>query len=252
MELQDLRHRGRILARGPGPFGELVEDALDLLLWRADRDQAVGELTGPLGRDWAGRGDVDRRRFLRHGPEPARLHLEEAAFVFDFLAAEELGDDLDRFEHAIDAFRDLGPVAGEDVLVERLTRAEPQPCPCGVHDLQGCRRLGDDGRVHPKRRARHTRAHVPGGAGTHDGKHLPHEGCLALPRCPRLKMIGRHHPGEPGRLGPCGVVEHFRRPELLQHCRVSDLRFGHRFYPKLAVGRRAKTLLGRRRNVTLG
>src|ERR1035437_2177895 len=44
-------------------------------------------------------------------------------------------------------------------------------------------------------------------------------------------MIGRHDSGEPGRFGKGAVVEHLRGPELFQHGRIADLRFGHRFFP---------------------
>ena len=227
VELQDLRHRQRILAGLARSFGELGEDAVDLLLRRADGDDPVRELARSPGGHRAGRGDVDRGRLLRQCPEAAGLHPEEAAVVLDLFAAEELGDDLDRLEHAVDALRHLRPVAGHDVLVERLTGAKTQPRSPRIHDLERGRGLGDDGGMHPERRTRHPGPQVAAGACPGDRQHLPYERGLALARDPRLEVVGGHDAREAGRIGPGAEIQDLGRPELLEHCRVADLRLGH-------------------------
>src|SRR5450759_415775 len=127
VKLQDLRHRGRVLARLASTFCELAEDAFDLLLRGTHGDDSVGELAGSFRSDRTGRGHVDRGCLIRHRPQPARLHLEEAAVVFDLFPAEELADYLYRLEHAVDPLGGFGPVAREYVLVERFTGAETKP-----------------------------------------------------------------------------------------------------------------------------
>src|SRR5438067_1110750 len=79
-----------------------------------------------------------------------------------------------------------GPVAGDDVLVERLARPDPEPGPARVHDLERRRGLGDDGGVEPEARAGDPRPQVALGALADGGQHVPHERGLSLRRYPRL------------------------------------------------------------------
>ena len=99
-------------------------------------------MPGLLGGDGPGGRDEDRRRFGRHRPQAGRLELEELALVLDVLAREQLADDLDRLEHPGDPLGRLRPVAGHDVLVERLARPEPEPVAAGVHGGERGRRPG--------------------------------------------------------------------------------------------------------------
>src|ERR1700704_7103420 len=139
MELEDPWHGRWIFSGLPGSLLEALEDALDLFLGRADGDQAVAEAPGLFGGPRPRGGDVDGRRLLRHGPEPHGLHLVVLAVVLDVLAGKEFSDDLDRFEHSVDALRDLRPVGGDEVLVERLAGSQAEPETAGVHRAHGGR-----------------------------------------------------------------------------------------------------------------
>src|SRR5207237_4131048 len=68
VELQDLGHRTGIFAGGVGAFRESLEYGLDLSFGGAHRDDAVAELAGLLRRHRPGGRDIDRWRFLGHGP----------------------------------------------------------------------------------------------------------------------------------------------------------------------------------------
>src|SRR5207245_11277296 len=89
---------------------EALEDAFDLCPGGADRDQAVAEAPGLLGRDRTGRGHVDRWRLGGHRPQPDGLHPVVGAAVLDVLATEELAKDFDCLEHSVDALGYFRPV----------------------------------------------------------------------------------------------------------------------------------------------
>src|SRR5712692_1710001 len=160
VELEDLLQLRRILARRARPFLEALEDGANLFLWGADRDDPIAKAPGLFGGDRPGGGDVDGGRLLRHGPEPHRLHLVVLARMLDVLPAEELPDELDRFEHAVDALGNFRPIGGDEVLVERLAGSEPQPETARVDRGHGGGRLGDDRGVRSKRGAGDARADV--------------------------------------------------------------------------------------------
>src|SRR5438445_10312668 len=83
--------------------------------------------------------------------------------MLDVLPREELADDLDRFEHAVDALRHLRPIRGDEVLVERLAGSEPEPETARVDRGHRGGRLGDDRGMPAKRRARDARTAVAAG-----------------------------------------------------------------------------------------
>ena len=138
MELQDLRHRVGVLANRTRPFGELVEDRLDLLVGGADGDDAVAEFPRLLGGDWAGGRHVDWWRGRWQRPEACALQLIPTAGVFHLFAGEELADDLDRLKHSSDALTNFGPVATNDMFVQRFAGAEAEPVPTWVHRFKRC------------------------------------------------------------------------------------------------------------------
>ncbi len=153
VDLEQLRHGHRVLARLARALAELVPQHRDLLVGRADGDDPVGEPAGPLRVHRPGGGDVDRDRLLGAGVEPRRLEREVVAVVLDDLAAEQLGDDLDRLEHHRAADADLRPLAADDVLVQRLAGAQPEPEAAGVHRAQRGGGVGDDRGVVAEARA---------------------------------------------------------------------------------------------------
>ena len=143
--------------------------------------------------------------------------------VLDVLAREQPIEELDRLEHPVDPLGRLGPVVGDDVLVERLAAAEAEPEAARVHRGQRGRGLGDDERVDAEGRARHAGPDV------------------ALVRSPSAVMnvhtnaawpcCGTHGwrwsaaitPLKPACSASDAVVEELRRVELLEHRRVADL-----------------------------
>ena len=151
------------------PHGALVTlgpQHPDLLVRGAHGDHAVREPAGLPGVDRTGRGDVDRDavRIVRTGVELGALEREVLPLVLDDVAAEQLVDDLDGLEHHRGADADLRPLAADDVLVERLARAQSQPEAPREHGTQRGRRMGDDRRVIAEAGARHRRPEPEAGA----------------------------------------------------------------------------------------
>ena len=223
VQLQNLWHGVWVLARGASTFGELVEDGLNLLVGGADCDDAVAEFARLLGGDWAGGRDIDWWWGRRERPEACALQLIPATGVLHLFAGEELADDLDRLKHARDALTNFGPVATNDMLVERFARAESEPVATRIHRFECCRRLRDRCRVHAPTGAGDARANIALGAFGKQCHHVPHKWRGALLGHPWLEVVGGHHAAEACLLGGDGVVDDFGRTELLEHCGVADL-----------------------------
>src|SRR6476620_5939110 len=139
MQLDDARHRRGILARLARALLKAPQQRANLLVWRADRDDALGDASRALGVDRAGGSNVDRRRRLRQRVEPRALDVEVIATELGHLAGEELADHLNRLLQDLQPHRRLRPVAPDYVLVERLARADPEIEATGEHRRQGRR-----------------------------------------------------------------------------------------------------------------
>src|SRR6185503_20963901 len=149
-----------------------------------------------------------------------------------------LGDDLDRLEQHLRAHADLRPLAAEDVLVQRLARPEAEPEAAREHRAQRRGGVGDHrGVIAPTRigdRGPETERR-PQPEGAHE---RPGERRLALLRRPRVEVLRDHEPGlEAGILGLGAPVEQVGRVELLEHCRVADLRHRTEWYECGRAGR---------------
>ena len=142
-----LRHGRWVFARLLRALLEALDQHLDLVVRRADGDQAIAGSAGALGLDRSRGGDVDRRRGVRQGVEPGAFDVEMLRAVLDDLAGEELLDDLDRLGQPLEPDRRFRPVVADDVLVQRLARAEPEVEPAREHRFECRGGLGDDGRV---------------------------------------------------------------------------------------------------------
>src|SRR5579871_4885474 len=166
---------------------------------RGGRYQTVAHAPGGLSRLWTGGGDVDRAGLLRACVEPRALHAQVLAGVARLLAGEELLNDLDGFDHALQAYRRFGPFAAHDVFVERLARADAQPEAVGVHGGQRGGGLRENGRVVAIRGAGDagSKGHLLG-RGAERAHPRPDERTLPLLRNPRVKVIGSHHAAETG------------------------------------------------------
>ena len=126
MQLDDARHRRRVLARLARALLEAPQQHARSSRRRADRDDAVGDAPGALAVDRAGGGDVDRRRRRRAACRACALSsVEVLALVLDHLAGEELADDLDRLLQDLQPDRRLRPVARR-----RCARSAPRPRRC--------------------------------------------------------------------------------------------------------------------------
>ena len=191
-------------------------------------------LTGPAVATYTGTGRLGPRVELR------ALEREVVALVLDDLAGEQLVDDLDGLEHHRAADADLRPRAPDDMLVERLAGAQPQPEPAGEHGAQRRRGVGDDGGVVAKAGARHRgpeRQRRPRPERAHE---RPREGALALLRGPRVEVLADHEPGrETGVLGLRAPVEQVGRVELLEHRGVADRRHGRSVASEWSHARKA-------------
>ena len=179
-----------------------------------------------------GRRDEDRRRLLRHRPQPGRLHLEEPALVLDVLAGqrgvEELVDDLDRLPHPQRPLAGLRPVAGD-----RCARSAPRRS----RGRASCGR-GTSPPASPRPAPR-----SPGGTGS-SGTSRPARGrpCVRSPTAVSTfhtnaasPCCGTHgwkwsaamQPLNPCCLGEGGVVDHLLRAELLEHRGVAEREVSH-------------------------
>ena len=145
--------------------------------------------------------------------------------VLDDLAAEELADDLDRLEHHRAADADLRPFAPDDVLVQGLSGAQPEPEAARVHGPQRGGRVGDHRGVVAESGAGHRGAEGearPLPQRAHEG---PRERGLALLRSPRVEVLADLEAGvEAGLLGRLREVEQLGGVELLEHAGIADLR----------------------------
>ena len=155
VQAEHLGHRARVAARLFGALGEAGEQGLELLARGGLGDEAVDGAAGALGGDRTGCGDQDVGGAFRHRPEPGRFEAVVLALVADVLAAvparEQLLDDVDGLEHAVDALGGVGPVLPDDVLVERFAAAEAEPVPAGVHGGEGRGCLRDHRGMHAER-----------------------------------------------------------------------------------------------------
>jgi hypothetical protein len=225
VDLEELGHAGRVLAGLPRPFLELAPQHADLLVRGADRDHPVGEPAGLAGVERPGRRDVDLDRVFRARVELRALEREVLAAVLRHLAGEELVDDLDGLEHHRRARSDLRPLAADDVLVERLAGAEPQPEPTGEHRPERRRGVGDHGRVVAEAGTGDSRSEAQRRPQPQRPHERPGERRLALLRGPGVEVLRDHEAGaEPRLLGLRTPVEQVGRVELLEHGRVADRR----------------------------
>ena len=232
VDLQLGGHRLRILAGLGGALAEPVPQHGDLVVRRPHGDDPVRVLAGALRVHRPGGRHQDRHRLLRDGVEPRGFEREVLAVVLHHLAAEELADDLDGLEHHGAADADLRPLAADDVLIQRLAGAQPQPDPTGVHGAQRARRVGDDGGVVAESRAGHRRPEGQRGPLPQRAHEAPGEGRLPLLRGPRMEVLADLEAGaEPGRLRLLRPVEQVGRMELLEHAGVTDLRHARSLQP---------------------
>ena len=239
MDLEELRHAGRVLAGLAGALLELAPEHPDLLVGRADRDHPVREPAGLLRVDRAGGRDVDRHGRLRARVQAQRLQPEVIPAVPHDLAGEEPVDDLDRLEQHRAADADLRPLATDHVLVERLAGAKAEPEAARVHGPHRGRRVRDHGRVVAEAGAGHGGPEPQARALPERAHERPGEGRLPLLRRPRLDVLGNHEAGREARPFRRGTpLEQVPGMELLQHRRVADLRHG--FGVLLPTGRRPR------------
>src|SRR5215211_397181 len=166
VELYHARHLGGVLVSPVSPLLELLHQVLYLLVRGADGDDAVAELARPAALYGSCGRDVDRGWRIWHGVEPRALELYVLAAVLDGLPREEPAYNLDGLHQDAEPGRRLGPVVADDVLVQRLTRAEAEPEASRVHSFQRRCSLGDYGRMVAEawRRNARAEAEIRGGA----------------------------------------------------------------------------------------
>ncbi len=170
---------------------------------------------------------------LGHRPQPGRLELEEPAVVLDVLAGErgveQLLDDLDRPRtSASDPLAGLRPVAGDDVLVERLARSrrpsQVRPGYIASRVAAACATIAgwnrNDGHVTPGPRSPRVRS--PTAVSTFQTN-------AAWPCCGThgWKWSAAMHAGEAVLLGERLVADDLLRAELLEHRGVADRQVTH-------------------------
>src|SRR5690606_7438401 len=93
---------------------------------RLGGDVPVADPPGERDRLRPEPGDVDGRRLRRPRVDPGTIHRVVAATVGDELAAPQRPDDVDRLLQHLQPYPGGGPHVTEDVLVERLSRADPE------------------------------------------------------------------------------------------------------------------------------
>ena len=175
--------------------------------------------------------------------ETGVVDLVVGATVLDGLAGEERPEDLDRFFQHLPANRGRWPTRADDVLVQRLPRAEAEEEPAVEEQRGGGGGLGDDGGMHANDRARHAHADLdPIGAGGDGSEHAPHEGAVTLRAHPRVVVVGDRREVEADRFGAHRVARRAPRGVLLAGERVAE--GGHDFFGLLRGGLAALATCG--------
>jgi hypothetical protein len=124
-----------------------------------------------------------------------------APAVAALAALPQVAHDLDGLLEHLQAHVGLGPVRAEDVLVERLARADAEVEAAAEHDCARRRGLGDDRRVDADRRAGHAGGDNQIGCLGYRPDHRPDEGAVALLVVPRVVVVGDPQRVEARRLG---------------------------------------------------
>ncbi len=134
------------------------------------------------------------------------------------LAAEELANDLDGlFEH-LRAHRRLRPVLADDVLVERLARADAQVEAARIHRRERGGGLRQNRRMIAEAWSRHAGAELDGARlRAERAEPGPDERRLALLRHPGIEVVGGHDGAEANILGLARPAQQVGRMELLEH-----------------------------------
>ena len=156
-------------------------------------DEAVADAAGELGRQRAGRGDVDRHGLLGPVVDRGAAQLVVVALEVDALLGPELLDDLDRLGHLQPPLLAAGELAaGDRRLVHRLAGADAEEDPAGREAAERRERLRDDRRVvaHGGRedaRAEDDACEVVAAAAPSHGRT---RGRVAAVVAPRLEVVG--------------------------------------------------------------
>src|SRR5205085_5112680 len=141
------------------------------------------------------------------------LDLVELAVVIDGVACPQLADHLDGFLEHREAHVRRWPAVAEDVLVERLTAADPEEEPT-VTQQGGCRGgLGEYGGMDADDRTGNADTDAYPLRRLGDGtEHRPYERAVALRAHPRMKVIRGGHEFEPRFLSAASVAHELGRP----------------------------------------
>jgi hypothetical protein len=143
--------------------------------------------------------------------------------VLDLLAGPQPADDLDRLLEHLQAHVGRRPGVAEDVLVQRLPRADAELEAPAEHHGRRRRRLRDDRRVHPQRRARDRGDHRHAvGHLRERADHRPDERAVALRAGPRVVVVGDPQRVEPRVLGLARLAKQVVRAVLLARQEEAD------------------------------
>ena len=153
-------------------------------------------------------------------------------------AGEEALDEVDGLEHAVDPRWGLGPVLGDDVLVEGLAGADPQPVPAREQRGRRRRGLGHHRGMPPEAGGRHPGAQVSRRVLADRCEDAPDEGGLPLLRGPRLEVVGGHDAGEAVALRVDGQIDRVPGWQVLESQRETDRRHGDPLVVRRGAARR--------------
>jgi len=179
-----------------------LAEAVDGVLVRRRRDEAVADARCDVDRLRPEARDVDRRRLVRQREDASVLDRVVSTAMAERIAAPESAHDLDRLLEHLQPHVRLGPAVAENVLVERLAGADAEGEAAVEQDLRGGRGLGDYGGVDADGRARDGRRHRQADAGGGESAdHAPDERRLALLVVPGVVVVRDPERAETGLLG---------------------------------------------------
>ncbi len=171
-------------------------------------DQTLDVLSGERSRLFAARRHPDGNLVGRWAVQLCLATLVVRPLEVEFFSRQQPVHDLEGLPHPSDPLRVTGELESEGSFVDVLPGPDAQDEPPIRKPVDGRRRLGNEGRVIVKQRARHRRGeHEPLGLGCSRPQPGPHEPGGRIVVDPWMEMVGGRDHVEPDLLRKQGLVD---------------------------------------------